>query len=127
MSSRTPAGFYFVSVCAAAFGVCMTLVAGMMEDLGGPLAMILIRAVAGLLACLSGVAAAALTLLSLWACGLDGLMATVGILLFTGCVLLPIVMYVRDRTAWLFGPQRQQPRPAPARPAAPGRRPQPRW
>lgn len=149
MSSRTPAGFYFASMCAAAFGGCMALLAGLVENLGSPPVMILIRAVAGLLACLSAVAAealwrarpwayraslalalayaAAVTLLTLGVYGLNGLPATVGILLFSACVLLPIVMYVRDRTAWLFGPPRRQPRPAPARPLAPGRRPQPWW
>jgi uncharacterized membrane protein (DUF2068 family) len=147
MSSRTPAGFYFVSVCAAAFGTGMALVAGMVDNLGNPWATILIRAVAGVLACLSGVAAealwnarpwayraslayvAAVTLLTLGVYGLEGLLATIGILLFSACVILPIVMYVRDRTDRLFGPPRPQPRPAPLpRPVAlGGRRPQPWW
>ena len=59
MSSRTPAGFYFASVCAAAFGACTALAAGLTDDVGDSWETILIRAPAGLLACLSGVAAEA--------------------------------------------------------------------
>ena len=157
MSSRTPAGFYFASVCAAAFGGCMALLAGLVENLGSPPVMILIRAVAGLLACLSAVAAvaaealwnarpwayraslalalayaAAITLLSLAYEGVGGLMVAFWILFFSAWVVVPIVMYVRNRSTKRFGPQRQQTRPAPMRPvprpvAPGGRRPQPWW
>lgn len=155
MSSRTPAGFYFVSVCAAAFGGCMTLLAVLMENEGHPWETLLIRAVAGLLACLAGVAAealwnarpwayraslalalayaAAVTLLTLAVDGLKGLVAAFCILLFSTCVVLPIVMYVRDRSSTLFGtprpPSPVRRRPAPprlvARPVPPGGRQQP--
>lgn len=149
MSSRTPAGFYFASMCAAAFGTCMGLVAGLMENLGHPWETVLIRALAGLLACLSGVAAealwnarpwayraslalalayaAAVTLLALAAEGAGGLMVAFWILFFSAWVVVPIMMYVRNRSVKLFGPQRRQTRPAPMRPVAPGRRPQPWW
>ena len=157
MSSRTPAGFYFVSVCAAAFGAIMAMVAGLMENLGNPEETILIRAVAGLLACLSGVAAealwrarpwayraslvlalayaAAVTQLSLGLEGVDGLMAAFWILLFSAWVVVPTLAYVNDRSNRLFGPRRPRspvpPSPAPPRPVArpvpPGVRQQPWW
>lgn len=148
MRSRTPAGFYLLSICAAAFGVCAALVAGLTENEGRPGETILVRALAALLACLSAVAAealwrarpwayraslalavayaAAVTLLCLGTDGLDGLMTAFWILLFSAWVVVPIVVYVRGHSTRLFGTPRP-PSPVP-RPVAPGgRRPQPWW
>jgi hypothetical protein len=152
MSSRTPAGFYFVSMCAAAFGGCMALVAALMENLGSPRETLLVRALAGLLACLSGVAAealwnarpwayraslalalvyaAAVTLLTLAVEGVGGLMVAFWILFFSAWVVVPIMMYVRNRSSTLFGTPRP-PSPVPprrvTRPVPPGGRQQPWW
>ena len=159
MSSRTPDGFYVASICAAAFGGCMAVVAGPMENLGHPWETVLTRALAGLLACLSGVAAealwnarpwayraslalalayaAAVTLLTLAVEGAGGLMVAFWILFVSAWVVVPIVMYVRNRSATLFGTPRppgpRRPSPAPpspvvrpvARPVPPGGRQQP--
>ena len=152
MSSRTPAGFYFASVCAAAFGAMMAvwfLVTG--EPGSEWLEAIAVRGVAALLAALSGVAAEALWNARRWAypatlalalvytasvvllCvgfgGGEGFWMAFWILFFSAWVVLPIVLYVRDRSSTLFGtPPRAHHLPArpPARPMPAGRR-QPWW
>jgi hypothetical protein len=152
MSSRTPAGFYFASVCAAGFGAMMALGFLAADQPGGSvLETFAARAATALLAALAAVAAEALwnarpwayratlalalaytasvTLLCMGIGGLPGLWAAFGILFFSAWVVLPIVLYVRDRSSTLFGTPRR-PRPAPHRPVArpvPAGRRQPWW
>ncbi len=107
-----------------------------------------VRAVAALLAALSGVAAEALWRARPWAYRAtltlalayatvvtigsltdygDGVSEAFRTLFFSSWLVLPIVLYVRERSSALFGTP-PQPRPAPPRPAAhrvPTRRRQP--
>lgn len=148
MSSRTPAGFYFASVCAAAFGAMMALWFMATDESGREAEVIALRGAAAVLAALAAVAAEALwnarrwayrstlalaltwtasvTLLSLGLMGLSGLGVAFWILFLSAWVVLPIVLYVRDRSSTMFGtPPRR--RPAPQRPLPPGVRQQPWW
>ncbi|HEU4559016.1 MAG TPA: hypothetical protein VFS20_14245 [Longimicrobium sp.] len=140
MRSHTPGGFYFAALCAAAFGAVMVAVMLPADE------SLVVRAPAALLAALSGVAAEALwrarpwayratltlalayaavvTLICVAGDGLDGLEAAFWILFFSAWVVLPIVLYVRDRSSTMFGTPR---RPRPAPPLPPGVRQQPWW
>lgn len=131
MRSHTPGGFYFVAICAAAVGAFMAPMLWVPDE------WLPVRAAAALLAALSGVAAealwrarpwayrATLTLAlayaavvimeSLTAYGRNSLSEAFWILFLSAWVVLPIVLYVRERSAALFGTP-PQPRPAPPRP-----------
>ncbi|HEU4559019.1 MAG TPA: hypothetical protein VFS20_14260 [Longimicrobium sp.] len=153
MSSRTPAGFYFASVCAAGFGAVMVLgfLAVSEPGLEDP-ATLIVRGAAAVLAALAGVAAEALwnarrwayrstlalaltwtasvVLLGMASMGLAGFWVAFWILFFSAWVVLPIVLYVRDRSSTMFGtPPRRRPAPPrpPAPPLPPGVRQQPWW
>jgi hypothetical protein len=155
---RTPLGFYVASVFAAVFCTCM-VAAVLALDYGrgvtNPLwETILARAAAALLAVLSAVAAEALWRARPWAwrasrtlavayvtvvivpClmyGLYGLMVAFPVLLFSAVVLVPLLMYIRDRSAQLFGtPRIRRPTPIPSAPPVrvpvpAGRRAAPWW
>jgi len=167
VSPRTPTGFYVASVCAAAFGVLMAMAGLVMDDGGGPgWGAIPGRAAAGLLAALSAVAAEALWRARPWAwrasralavtyaalvvtvCAAIGETAAVFVALWilipSAMVVAPLLMYIRNRSADLFGtpfiPRPPVHPPAPYPPASalhrppppppplpPGRRPPPWW
>lgn len=147
MRSHAPPGFHAAALCAASFGTIMAMVV-LELDGGDPWGRMWMRACAALLAALSGVVTEALwrprpwayratlalalaytavvILLSLGLEGLDGLTTAFWNLFFSAWVVVPIVIYVRNRSATLFGP-RPQPRGPLARPVAPGGRPPPWW
>ncbi|HET7231214.1 MAG TPA: hypothetical protein VFJ16_14475 [Longimicrobium sp.] len=153
MSQRTPLGFYVASIIAAGFGLMM--VAWMVSMDSGPFyrwTTVAGRVGSALLAALALVAVEALWCARRWAyratlalvagyaalivtvsvvgTGFTGLFLAFWLLLVSAMVLVPIVLYVRDRSAVLFGPP-HAPQPAPQRPVpaptAPGRRPPPWW
>lgn len=166
VSPRTPTGFYVASVCAASFGALMAVMVLLMDQ-GDGLVWRAIpgRAAAALLAALSGVAAEALWRARPWAWRASlalavayaalvtlfsvvgnegGLVAALWILISSGVVVVPLLMYIRSRSAALFGtppvrypvhrplPYGPQPpplhRPPPPPPPLPaGRRPPPWW
>ncbi len=150
MNPRTPLGFYVAALCAAGFGVLMggTVVALDGAAAGGAVGMVLGRAAAALLAALSAVAAEALWNARPWAwraslvlalayaaavtlfCavggGVAGGVAAFMILVPSGGVLIPLLMYIRDRCAAMFGPA-LIPRSITPVPAPAGRRPPPWW
>jgi hypothetical protein len=149
MRSHAPAGFHAAALCAALFGTIMAVVVLEVDTgSGDQWGRMWMRACAALLAALSGVVTEALwrprpwayratlalalaytgvvALLCLGLEGLDGLMTAFWILFFSAWVVAPIVIYVRNRSATLFGP-RPQPRGPLARPVAPGGRPPPWW
>jgi hypothetical protein len=151
MRSHAPLGFHAAALCAAMFGTIMAVVVLQVDTgSGDQWGRMWMRACAALLAALSGVVTEALwrprpwayratlalalaytavvTLLFLGLEGVDGLIAAFWILFFSAWVVVPIVMYVRRRSATLFGPRlRPQPRGPLARPVAPGGRPPPWW
>lgn len=152
MNGRVPGGFRVAALFAAGLGVMM-LAAVLSLDVGDsyqPGMVILNRALAGGLAALAGVAAEALWCARRWAypatlalalaCAAavvvalvavagvaGGLLGSFFILILSAMIVLPIVLYVRDRSAALFGhPRPRVPRPA-VPPPPPNRRPQPWW
>jgi hypothetical protein len=153
MRPHPPPGFHTAALCAAVFGTIMAAAVLALEtSSGGPWGTLWMRAAAALLAALAAVVTEALwrprpwayrstlalalvytavvTLLCLGLKGLEGLTVAFWILFFSAWVVLPIVIYVRNRAATLFGPQGQQRRPPPRgphpQPTAPGGRP-PSW
>jgi len=155
VSRRTPLGFYVASIVAATFCTCMVTAVLALDYEGGggmdgELVTIAARAAAALLAVLSAVAAEALWRARPWAwrasrtlalayaaavlvpclmAGMTGLLIGFGILACSAIVVVPLLMYIRDRSAQLFGtPRIHHPPPPPLRMQVPaGRRAAPWW
>jgi len=134
---RTPAGFYLAAFCAVAFGLLMARAALRLGSLTGD-DTALVRAAALLLAALSAVVAEALLAARPWAYraslalaaafagvvvldglgdGAPGFSWAVARLIVSAIVVGPILVYVRERSADLFGTG-GQPRPRPVAAAA---------
>jgi len=166
VSSRTPTGFYLAALCVAAFGALMAGILALGLDGEGTWHTLLGRASAALLGALSALAAEALWRARPWAwrasrtlagsyvavvavlCIAIGEAAAVfvalGILIPSAMVVAPLLMYIRNRSADLFGTPfiprppvyRGAPHPSasalhrpppPPPPLPPGRRPPPWW
>lgn len=132
MRKRPPFGFYLAGALAAAFAVLMARGALLRDSwTEGDLAM---RGCALLLACLAAVVTEALWTARPWAYrsslalatlfggmvlamgtfngGFEGLTGTIAVLAFVGTVVVPLVVYVRERSADLFGTRTpRRPRP----------------
>lgn len=164
MSSRTPVGFYVAAIFAATFGALMALaVLALDGESWHPWETVLLRGPAAVLAALSAVAAEALWRARPWAWRaslalalaygalvtlicvvmreLQGVFAAIWILLVSAPVVVPLLLYIRNRSADLFGtPFVRRPavyatppvspplhRPPPPPPLPTGQRPPPWW
>jgi hypothetical protein len=138
LNRRTPFGFYVAALCAVVFGLMMARAALMLASLTDR-DTALIRASALLLAALSAVAAEALLAARPWAYrasvalaatyaalvvinfgvqgGMSGVVGSLWLLIPSAAVVGPLVAYVRERSADLFGTA-AQPRPRPVAAAA---------
>lgn len=163
MNHRTPLGFYLSSIAAAGFGVLMLAMVVEMDGAPGdravPWEVMAARAGAAMLVALGAVTAEALWFARRWAYrasltlalgyaalvvgsfaaadGAAGVGLAVWVLLFSALVVVPILLYVRDRSIALFGiphppvpAPRYVPPPAPVAPPpriGPGGHPVPWW